>query len=53
MFGDAERDHKWSEINHLSKITGKPSLQILPNFATRTSVVFAYVVAPGGKSGYY
>ena len=42
---------KWRESDHLCKITGQPSRQIVPTFAVRISGGFAYVEAPGDESG--
>ena len=44
---------KWRESGHLWKITGQSSLQIVPFFVARFSACFAYMEAPGGKSGNY
>ena len=48
-----EQIPKWRESDNLCKIMGKPSRQIVPSFAARISAVFAYVEAPGDKSGNY
>jgi len=42
---------KLRESGHLCKITGQPSRQIVSFFAAKISGVFAYVEAPGDKSG--
>jgi len=44
---------EWRESGHLCKIIRKPSRYIIPSFAARFSEVFAYVEAPGDKSGNY
>jgi len=44
---------KLRESAHLFNIAGQPSRQIVPSFSAMISGVFAYVEAPGDKSGNY
>ena len=44
---------KWRESGHLCEIAGQPSRQIVQSLAASISGVFAYVEAPGDKSGNY
>jgi len=48
-----EQIPKWRESGHLCESVGQPSRQMVPSFAARISGGFAYVEAPGDKSGNY